>query len=330
MLLLTWDKPLLSAPSSLAELSDPCAINCTPEFRPLPDHLSELVRESLSANTRKAYASDLARYREWGGQIPASPQAISEYLAAHQNSHAVASLSRWLTSLAKAHRAIGAPDPTRHELVHSVFRGIKRLRGLAQRRAMALLRDDLFAVLDAMGCGAKAQRDRALLLIGFAGGFRRSEIVGLNVEDIEQVKQGLILHVRRSKTDQLGAGRKVGIPHGRSRHCPVRAIDAWLAISGINHGPIFRPVNRHGHVEPDRLSGEAVSRIIRTRLNQADICSNGYSGHSLRSGFVTSAVQAGVSSWKIRQQTGHASDAMLARYVRDGELFVENGAGALL
>ena len=181
-----------------------------------------------------------------------------------------------------------------------------------------------------MGEGVKDARDRALLLIGFAGGFRRSEIVALNCDDIEHVRQGLIVTLRRSKTDQEGAGRKVGIPFGRTRHCPVLALDRWLAVSKIEVGPVFRPVDRHGRVASERLSGEAVSLIVKERVAAAGNDPAGFSGHSLRAGFATSAVQAGVSTPKIRSQTGHASDAMLARYVRDGELFVDNAAGALL
>ena len=154
--------------------------------------------------------------------------------------------------------------------------------------------------------------------------------MGLNCDDVERVRQGLIVTLRRSKTDQEGAGRKVGIPFGRTRHCPVLALDRWLAVSGIEAGPIFRPVDRHGRVASERLSGEAVSLIVKERVAAAGIDPAGFSGHSLRAGFATSAVQAGVSTLKIRSQTGHASDAMLARYVRDGELFVDNAAGALL
>jgi len=210
------------------------------------------------------------------------------------------------------------------------MRGVKRTRGVAQREAKALLRDDLFRVLDAMGEGVKDARDRALLLIGFAAGFRRSEIVGLNCGDVERVRQGLIITLRRSKTDQEGAGRKVGVPFGRTRHCPVLALDRGLAVSGIEGGPVFRPVDRHGRVGSERLSGEAVSLVVKERVAAANIDPAGFSGHSLRAGFATSAAQAGVSTFKIRSQTGHASDAMLARYVRDGELFVDNAAGALL
>jgi len=185
-----------------------------------------------------------------------------------------------------------------------------------------LLREDLFRVLDAMCERMKDLRDRALLLVGFAGGFRRSEIVGLNYDDVERVRQGLVVTVRRSKTDQEGAGRKVGVPFGRTRHCPVLALDGWLTVSGIEAGPIFRPVDRHRRIGAARLLGEGVSA--------AGLDPAGFSGHSLRAGFATSAVQAGVSTLKIRSQTGHASDVMLARYIRDGELFVDNAAGALL
>ena len=181
-----------------------------------------------------------------------------------------------------------------------------------------------------MGDDLRGARDRAVLLIGFAGGFRRSEIVGLNCNDVERVGQGVIVDLRRSKTDQEGFGRKIGIPLGRTRYCPVLALERWLAFSGIDIGPIFRPVDRRGRVASGRLSGEAVSLILKGRVAASGMGPAGFSGHSLRAGFVTSAVQAGVSTLKIRSQTGHTSDAMLARYVRDGELFLDNPAGRLL
>jgi integrase len=155
-------------------------------------------------------------------------------------------------------------------------------------------------------------------------------MVGLNCDDVEHVRQGLVVTLRRSKTDQEGAGRKVGVPFGRTRHCAALALDGWIAISGIATGPVFRPVDRHGRIAAARLSGEAVSLVVKERVEAAGIDPTGFSGHSLRAGFATSAVQAGVSTLKIRAQTGHASDAMLARYVRDGELFVDNAAATLL
>ena len=192
----------------------------------------------------------------------------------------------------------GCPNPSRSEIVRATLRGIKRTRAVAQREAKPLLRADLFRVLDAMGESMKDARDRALLLVRFAGGLRRSEIVALDRGDVERVRQGQVLTIRRSKTDQESAGRKVGIPVGRTRHCPVLAVDHWLAASGIDAGPVFRPVDRHGHVGSERLSGEAVS-FVKERVAAAGMDANGFSGHSLRAGFVTSAVQAGVSTLKI-------------------------------
>jgi integrase len=181
-----------------------------------------------------------------------------------------------------------------------------------------------------MADGLKDIRDRALLLIGFAGALRRSELVGLDVGDIEHVRQGVVLHLRKSKTDQDGRGRKIGIPHGRTRWCPVASLDAWFATSGINEGAVFRPVDRHGRVHDIRLSGEAIALVVRERVAAAGLDPAQYSGHSLRAGLATSAAQAGVPTWRIRAQTRHASDAMLARYIREGELFMDNAAGALL
>jgi integrase len=140
----------------------------------------------------------------------------------------------------------------------------------------------------------------------------------------------VILTIRRSKTDQDGTGRKVGIPLGRTIHCPVRALEVWLTAAQIEGGPIFRPVDRHGRVSYARLSGDAVSLILRDRVAAARFDPTGFSGHSLRAGFATSATRAGVSTLKIRQQTGHAFDAMLSRYIREGELFLGNAAGILL
>lgn len=136
--------------------------------------------------------------------------------------------------------------------------------------------------------------------------------------------------LRRSKTDQFSEGRKIGIPYGRTRWCPVSALAAWLSAACIDSGPLFRSVTRHGRVGSQRLSGEAISIILQKRAAAAGFDPQGYSGHSLRAGLVTSAARVGVPSWRIRAQTGHASDAMLSRYIRSGDLFMENAAAALL
>jgi integrase len=305
----------------------PCAINCTNE---LPDGVASYIRDSLSKNTRIAYVSDLRHFESWGGRVPASAKIVASYLADHADKLSVATLVRRIAAISKAHRARGLPNPCASELVKSVLRGIRRNRGCAQREAKPLLRDDLLIVLDKMDGGLKAVRDRAMLLLGFAGGLRRSELVGLDVMDIEHVRQGIVLHLRRSKTDQEGRGQKIGIPHGRTRWCPVAALDAWLTASAINEGAIFRPVDRHGRIHDARLLGEAIALVVRERVAAAGLNPEQYSGHSLRAGLATSAAQAGVPTWRIRAQTRHASDAMLARYIRGGEMFVDNAAGALL
>lgn len=225
---------------------------------------------------------------------------------------------------------MGLASPTSSELVRSVIKGIRRVKGVAQKAAKPLIKEDLFAVLDAMGKTVKDARDRSMLLVGFAGGFRRSELIGLNVEDVAFVRQGMIITLRHNKTDQEGQGRKLGIPFGRTKHCPVKSTETWLQRASITQGPIYTSIAKGGHPTPQRLSTNAVADIIQHRIAKAGLNPDGYSGHSLRSGFATSAAMAGVATWRIRKQTGHASDVMLSKYVRDGQLFEDNAAGVLL
>lgn len=327
MVLSRGNPPLSQAKEGPIEADEIRAINCTTD---LSDRVASLIAGSISNSTRRAYQSDLAHFASWGGELPASAATVAAYLAAHSDTLSVATLMRRVATISKAHEVRHLSNPCRFEVVRATLRGIKRARGTMQRQAKPLIREDLFLVLEKLGGSAKDVRDRALLLLGFAGGFRRSELVGLDLADVEHVRQGLIVTIRFSKTDQEGAGRKLGIPHGRTRYCPVVAFDQWLAMSGVIAGPIFRPVDRHGRIHSERLSGEAVSLVVRACAAAAGFDPTGYSGHSLRAGFATSAAQAGVSSLKIRSQTGHASDAMLARYVRDSELFVGNAVGGLL
>lgn len=296
----------------------------------LSDGVHALISNSLSDATRRAYRSDMAQYEAWGGAIPSTPATVAEYLSELAQTHTVATITRRLASLAKAHRAVSSDDPTKSEIVKATVRGIRRSLGTAQREAKPVLKEDLFQMLARMGNRPKDIRDKALLLVGFAGAFRRSELVGLDVADIEHVRQGIILTLRRSKTDQTGAGRKIGIPFGRTRWCPVKHLNDWLDYSGIESAAIFRTINRHGHVANQRLSGEAVSIIVKERAEAAGFHPDAYSGHSLRAGLATSAVIAGASTISIRRTTGHASDAMLARYVRVGDMFTDNAAGMVL
>lgn len=327
------DSPLEPITSDNFQLSRPkpvlvhgSAVDCTC----LPEAVASYVRDSLAENTRRAYLSDLRHFEMWGGSLPASPETVAAYLAAYADSLSVTTLIRRLASLSKAHQLHGLSNPIRSELVRATLRGIKRKRRRTALQAKPLLRDDLLLVLDAMGSGLKDLRDRAVLLIGFAAALRRSELVGLDVADVEYVRRGIVLHLRRSKTDQDGQGHNIAIPYGRSRWCPVACLDAWLSTSGITENAIFRPIDRHGRVCATRLSGEAVSILVREKIAAAGLDPAGYSGHSLRAGLATSAAQAGVPAWRIKAQTRHASEAMLAHYIRQGELFTDNAAGALL
>jgi integrase len=295
-------------------------------------HLPAQVREYISAasaeRTKAAYRRDLLRFLDWGGEIPSSPDSIASYITTHAESHKPSTLGRWLTSLGKAHTTQGLKDPTKTELVKIVIKGIKRTHGSNQRQVTPAIREDVIAMVNAMGDGMKDTRDRALILLGFAGAFRRSELVALNVEDIQEVREGLTITIQRSKTDQEGAGRKIGIPYARGVHCPVKAIQSWLRLSVITEGPIFRSVDRHGNVG-GHLSNHAIPRVIKGWAAKVGLNPKDYAGHSLRAGLVTSAANAGIANHKIRAQTGHRGDTMLNRYIRDSQIFTDNAAGIL-
>jgi len=292
------------------------------------ESIEELIHAALSENSRTAYQSDLKQFIAWGGIVPCSPERVARYLAAHAGVHAVATLGRRLVSIGKAHTSQNLPNPAQSDLVKAVMRGIRRTHGVPQRQAAPAIKEDLLAMVNGL-TGIKGIRDRALLLVGFAGAFRRSELVSLTVEDIQFDKRGLLVHLLRSKTDQEGIGRRIAIPYARGAVCAVHALQEWLEVSGIATGLIFRGVTRHGKIA-DGLTPQAVALVVKERAQSAGLDPSKYSGHSLRAGLVTSAAQMGVSSWKIRQQTGHKSDAMLHRYIRDANIFVDNAAGAVL
>jgi integrase len=208
--------------------------------------------------------------------------------------------------------------------------GIRRRHKVAQRQAKPLLRKDLLEILDTIGTSNRDVRDKALLLIGFAGAFRRSELVGINVEDLEWRPDGVIVGLRSSKTDQVGEGRKVGIPMGSPGTCPVTALKSWLTSSSIQQGPVFRAINRHGHMNFRRLSGEAVSLILKKRVWALSLDETHYSGHSLRAGLATSAAAAGIPIFSIRQLTGHTQDKTLALYIRNSRELSDSPIRGLL
>jgi site-specific recombinase XerD len=317
---LTRDNTLLSRPKKCWET----------ESRPIDEEVQRYINASVSENTKRAYHFDLEHFKAWGGSLPSTAEEVARYLAIHASILAPATLARRIATLSKLHSVNFWQNPCRSDVVQNTLKGIKRVTGTAQRQARPLLREDLFLVLDNLTQTTRCIRDRALILLGWAGGMRASELVGLNVADVEIVREGLVLHLLRSKTDQEGQGRKIGIPFGRTRHCPVGAFMDWSNILPVGKIAIFYPMDRHGVMGTKRLRADAVSLILRNQLHRAGLSTKDFSGHSLRAGLATSAIKVGASAHKVRQQTGHASDAMLSRYIRDAVLFEDNVVGNLL
>lgn len=284
------------------------------------------VQESLSANTRKAIKSDLAHFKNWGGCIPCGADVIVRFLTDHAERLKVATLKRKLASITKLHRMGGYKSPCGDEIVRLTMRGIARVHGAPQRQAKPLLKEDIISIITQMGDSRKEQRDKALLLIGFAGALRRSELVDIKACDVEYLPQGVKITISTSKTDKSNAGRVIGIPYGRGHVCPVKALKAWMEILG-GEGYIFTAIRSEASNRP--LSTRSISNIVKCYAQSIGLEAKYYSGHSLRAGLATSAAMHGVASYKIRQQTGHKSDAMLSRYIREGDLFTDNAAGHL-
>lgn len=295
----------------------------------------EYVSASKAENTRRAYRSDWNDFAAWCAArgvvaLPAEPAVVGVYLAARAEKLTVATLRRRLASIAVAHRAASLPSPTTKEPVVSVMAGIARKKGTAARGMLPVLVEDLRWMLDALPQNLRGLRDRAVLLLGFATGCRRSEIVALDVHDTAFASKGMTVLLRRSKTDQLGEGRRVGVPCGRHREtCPVAAVRAWLEAAQLSEGPLFRGVDRAGRVSHKRLSAQVVRLVVKKYAEAAGLDPTNLGAHSLRSGLVTSAVIAGASELSIQRQTGHASVAMVRRYTRDADLFRGNAVSAI-
>ncbi|MEN9646170.1 MAG: hypothetical protein RL238_2839 [Actinomycetota bacterium] len=261
--------------------------------------------------------------------LPANARWVALYVTALASTCKPSTLSRRLAAISVAHQRAGFPSPTAEVYVREVMKGIRRAAGTAPAEARPLLIGDVRRICARLGGDRQAVRDRAILLVGFAGALRRSEIVALNVEDLSLRNEGIVLSLRRSKTDQEGEGRLVALKAGRDPEtCPVTAIAAWIEASDITEGPLFRSVNRHGTVG-QRLSAQSVTTIVRRAVQSIGLDPTGYSGHSLRAGFATTAAANGASERAIANQTGHRSMSVLRRYVRHGSLFTDNAVTAL-
>jgi site-specific recombinase XerD len=300
------------------------------------DLASDFAKASKSPATQRAYRSDAAIFAQWChdralAPLPAKANTVSAFLADQAASGSRPStLGRRLAAIRYAHRAAGYESPTADEWVRAVLAGIRRTVGASPVRKKATTSDVVIAMA-APGASLRALRDRALLLLGFAGAFRRSELVALNVEDIEPVPEGLLVTICRSKTDQESLGRKVAIPRGDAA-CPVAALVAWRAAASIDAGPLFRRVwnRRNQRVGAGRLTARMVARIVKDAAERVGLDPATFGAHSLRAGFITSAAKRGANLFKICDTSGHKSLEMLRTYVRDAELFANHAGAGLL
>jgi site-specific recombinase XerD len=262
--------------------------------------------------------------------LPAAAEAVAAFLGVEADRGLKAStIGRRLAAIRYAHQLAGLPTPADDERVRAIVRGIRRAIGTATAPKAPATNDRLLAMVAARRDSLAACRDRALLLLGFAGAFRRSELVALDCEDIEETGEGLKINIRRSKSDQEAAGATVAIVRG-SVACPVEALRAWLSEADISTGAIFRRVNKADKVLPHRLTAQTVALIVKAYATRAGFDSRLFAGHSLRSGFLTSAARRGASVFKMMDQSRHRSIDTLRAYVRDAEVFRDHAGAGLL
>ncbi len=298
----------------------------------LADRVRGLRDASASENTRRAYLSDWRRWDTWCAErgyasVPAHPDTVCAYLADQAERVKVSTLARHLATISKAHQVAGVANPCQSVAVRDTLRGLRRTRGTARSEAAALVAPDLRATLDALPDTLAGVRDRALLLAGWCGGLRRSEVAGLTWGDLAHVAGGVVVTLTRSKTDQMGAGRQVPLPRqGVATWCPVAALDA-LRERMAEHGPdlvadsapVFVTVSRWDSPTRRALSGAAVAGVVTRRTAEAGLATR-YRGHSLRKGLVVAASEAGVADSAIMATTGHRSVAMLRQYQGQADL----------
>jgi site-specific recombinase XerD len=264
--------------------------------------------------------------------LPASAAAVAAFLADEASAGRRAStLGRRVAAIRYFHRAAGYDTPTGDEKVKATLSGIRRTIGAAPMRKKAATSDLVLGMVGGKGRSLRELRDRAILLLGFAGAFRRSELVALDVDDIEETPEGMLIMLWRSKTDQEGIGRRVAIPRGEIA-CPVEAVKSWLSAAGIAEGAVFRRIlnRRNQRVTDRRLAARNVAAIVKQGATKLGFDPAAFGGHSLRAGFVTSAVKRGANLIKITDVTGHKSLEMLKTYSRDAEAFVGHAGAGLL
>ena len=297
-----------------------------------------LARKSAAAATMRAYKADWTHFSQWCtahgfSPIPAAPAIVGAYLASLAGSHAPSTIRRRLSALGKMHRFNDLPWNPAHRDIQGPLQGVLRTHGRPVQKAAALTLPMLRRILLTCDQSARGRRDRALLLFGFVGALRRSELVCLNVEDVAVVAGGLRLRIRRGKTDQAGQGAEIGLPRGRHvETCPMRAFEAWQAVARRKAGPLFRKISTGDGIGDTALHPDAIRRILAHRLAMAGIRAENFdrlSAHALRVGFITAAYDKGVRDEDIMRHTRHRDLRTMRGYVQRAGLISESPAGTL-
>ena len=309
--------------------------NITTDIKFLQEETLLNLKNSKANNTLRAYKSD---FHDFGlfcvknsfKPLPTEPRIVSLYLTyLSAKNIKISTIKRRLVSIGVVHKLKGHYLDTKHPSIIENIMGIKRRKGTIQKAKKPLLINNLKKLINVIDNQKKNEikilRDRSIILIGFAGGFRRNEIVSLDCDDLEFVSEGLKIRLKRSKTDQYGEGTMKGIPYfDNLQYCPVISIQKWIEVSKINSGPLFRRFRKGSNLSENRLSDQTVAILIKDYLELAGIDSKNYSGHSLRSGFATTAAEAGVEERSIMAMTGHKSTEMVRRYIKEANVFKNN------
>ena len=314
--------------------------NIVTDMKALQEETLLNLQNSKALNTVRAYKSDFKDFGLFCVQnglknLPSDPKIVSLYLT-HLSTKdlKMSTIKRKLVSIGVIHKMRGHYLDTKNPIITENLMGIKRRKGTNQKGKKPILINDLKKLIDVIDEqkieDIRKLRDKCILLIGFSGGFRRNEIVSLDKDDVEFVFEGVKITVKRSKTDQFGEGLTKGLPYFESKfYCPVTTLQKWINISKITKGPLFRKISKGSKLSENRLSDQTVALIIKQYLNIAGINSSNYSGHSLRSGFATSAAETGAEERSIMAMTGHKTTQMVRRYIQEANLFKNNALNKL-
>ena len=308
--------------------------NLVTDIKKLHEETLENLKSSKANNTLRAYKSD---FRDFGvfcakhgfNSMPTEPKIVSLYLTHLSISTKISTLRRRLVSIGVVHKLKGHYLDTKHPVIIENLMGIKRKKGSIQIGKKPILINHLKEIINVIDNQKiekiKKLRNRTLILIGFGGGFRRTELISIDYEDLDFVEEGLKITLRRSKTDQFGEGLIKGIPHfTNEKYCPVISLKNWINLSKIKTGPIFRRFAKGSILTSNRLTDQSVVLIIKDCLKLAGIENKNFSGHSLRSGFATVAAESGADERSIMAMTGHKTTQMVRRYIREANIFKNN------